>query len=996
MAEERPIVIRFVGEDDVTTVANKVTKSVDRVGSTARKSSTGIDGMADSLSNVAGLAGATSGAVGGLTTALMSTGNMYAIAAGAVVGIGAAIFAVGDNAAKTANRVENLRKGIIRLADSEEEGQQLYETLRDIASRTPFERKDVIEMGRSLLSAGIEAEKIPDYIYAIGDAVTTIGGSAQNIDSVTTAIGRMQLSGRLSYEQMIQIQENGIPVFELLAKATGRSTEEVIKLSRDGLLPANGNLDTLIKAMDGKYGDAMATQMGTATQSASNFADAWEDMSSNFGNWIQPIITSTYDVATATINATNEAGQALNTWSTNYINATRDDIQTVEENWGGFRPLFESIGESASNTWNFITSEVQKGTDVLDDQGTKFLNIIKLVDEVGTEYSEQTPDVKIFWDTAKSGAINATTETANFLSETMFGFQVLLGTMQNNFGEIVDNIRDEADKMFAKPDKSFNPFENVYIGMGQIIRNAPAVVEGYSAVGAAAQQTTELIVDQNNAIKETNNSTNEYENTLRDYRGAIDQLRDSYMDIADAERAVESAEKALRDAQDPNRIKSMALALQMQQISLRDLNDSMAEMRARRNEIAEALKGMTDEQIRYNALTQKERDQYKSLGKDLDDLKKRREAVRKELAGNRLTNQQRVEFMQTEAALTALIGEKTDERQSLEQKQSDALKKSEEERLRLLEEDKRLRDELEKAQLRYQQSLVAISQAQQNLAEAQDPNRLNAYRDAVTKARNNLTELREEQINNAVTANDLAKKLGITSEVMDVLTKSASDTATPLDDAALKSLDLSKAVGESGGTTENVGELATNFDKLDADATSAVSGLTKVEGALKSLDALKLDTKLGVALKSIGDGVASIARSNEMFSVDNLTAPLTSIRNLAMELGTTESLAFSKWSDAYRNAVNGSTNSTAITNLIRALDALRDTVDGRSGTSGGGVGGRSGIRSMDGMRPIPVYENTASVQNITINLHYATPPSSNTPLKDVEDYLAAQGGRLRI
>ena len=37
-----------------------------------------------------------------------------------------------------------------------------------------------------------------------------------------------------------------------------------------------------------------------------------------------------------------------------------------------------------------------------------------------------------------------------------------------------------------------------------------------------------------------------------------------------------------------------------------------------------------------------------------------------------------------------------------------------------------------------------------------------------------------------------------------------------------------------------------------------------------------------------------------------------------------------------------------------------------------------------------------TVQNITINLNYATPPSSDDPLGDVKRYIAAQGGRLRI
>jgi hypothetical protein len=33
---------------------------------------------------------------------------------------------------------------------------------------------------------------------------------------------------------------------------------------------------------------------------------------------------------------------------------------------------------------------------------------------------------------------------------------------------------------------------------------------------------------------------------------------------------------------------------------------------------------------------------------------------------------------------------------------------------------------------------------------------------------------------------------------------------------------------------------------------------------------------------------------------------------------------------------------------------------------------------------------------VTIVLNYATPPNSSNPLKDVEDYITAQGGLIRI
>ena len=1047
MAEERPIVIRFVGEDSVTTVANKVSASVEKVGKSAGTSGKGLSAFAGTIGNVASAAGLAGGTVGALGSAIASVGGTVAIAVGGIVAIAGALGVMAHQSAMTADNVNALRRGIINLSDSQQEGEKLYSTLIDIASRTPFERSDVIEMGRSLLGAGIEAEKIPNYIYAIGDAVTTMGGDAQTIRTITTAIGRMEMAGKLSYEQMLQIQESGIPVFRLLAEATGRSTEEVIKLVQDGLLPAEQNLDTIIKLMQGTYGDAMASQMDTATQATSNLGDAWTDLATTLGTVTSPALNDFYNWLTDIINSTNEGIKSSNAYADainpNRINeaseSTRDWTKTQTQ-LAGALSLAEKSAYVLWENFKLVVSQhpwVRAINESIELMGKAWDEVVKSLENVWLETVKATdklvlfvdemvksnPKVKSFadavsgaWNWITTSATSAYNSTVNYANELV----LLLGKTAKAISQA---YMDEGMAIRSAQGTAFlyaDTIQKIYVGNGLWIDSTNRTTESMyglaGAVSGAGQQQEEynLVIDDtaqkekerqeqerraNELMRERERLLQEASRMMSDYNQRISDLRNSYMEIADAERSLSSAQKALQDAQDPRQIESMALALQMQQISLDDLNDSMAQMRTRRDEIAKALAGMTAEQIKYNALTDAERNKYKALGKDLDELRKRREAVRKALAGNKLTNQQRVEFLQTEAALTAIIGDKQSERSELEQKQKDALKKSEEERLKLLEEDKRLRDELEKAQIRYQQSLIAISQAQQNLMEAQDPNRLDAYRDAVTKARLNLEELRAEQISNAVSANQLASKLGITSQVMETLALSASDTATPLDDIALKSLDLSKAVASDGGTSDSVSGLSSAFNKLDDNASDAVSGLTKLESMLKSIDSLGLSSGLGKDLSSVADSVASLGKSNQSFATDNLTSPLNAISNVAKNLGSTQSVAFAKWTDSYRNALIGSMNSTAVANLVRAFDALKNAVGGSgTGSSGGGsTSGSSGNRRMMPSEIIVGGRSTQpATQNITIHLHYASAPSSRNPLKDVEDYLAAQGGRLRI
>lgn len=1018
MAEERNIVVRFVGKDDVSATSAKVNKSIDKVGQSANTSAKGVGSLVTSMTDLASAVGLTGGSVG---SAAMSIGGMagpLGLAVGGAVALVAALGTVAYQSAVTANNVANLRKGILQLADSESEGRKLYSTLIDIAARTPFERTDVIEMGRALLGAGIEAERIPDYVYAIGDAVTTIGGNAQNIDSVTTAIGRMQLAGKLSYEQMVQIQENGIPVFQLLADASGRSTEEIIKLTQDGLLPAAGNLDILIGAMQGQYGDAMASQMGTASQSASNLADAWQDASTSLGNYLQPLVTGTINLLTDFVSWMDKAGQDFIRWGRG-VDAQIASMWQSAMSWTSkaWADAGMWIAEASKVTGQYISESmtVQNITALVNGLGQAWQNTVGIVGNAFGQVEQfgkntvsaidnavQGTWAEALWDTVKTSADNTSTSIKNAM--------VSAGTASkqawNDAGSYINNIMTtihqnaQAAGAAAAVASLYADTQNrLYVGQGvwlnvaertvdQLFKTIPPMKElniTQSELATSTRGTNTALRDQERALADAERRTSEYQQ-------AIGSLRNSYMDIADAERSVADAQKALRDAMDPLRVQQMTLSIQSQQIAMRDLNQSMDDMRARREAIAKALRDMTDAQIRQNALTDKERQQLKDANKDLAQMQARREQIRKALAGGKLTEQQRIEFLQTEAALTAAIADKNKVKGDLTQKQDDAVKKAQEERLKLLEEDKRLQADLEKSQLRAKQAIIDMQIAQRQLAEAQNPARLDAYRDAVTKAENNLARLRLEQEENRRKADELAASLGITSGSLETLRLSAADTATPLDDIAISSGEVNSAIGGVNGTNATVTTLSGNMRDLGTDSTDAVSGLTKVQAALQKIQDMRLTDALGKTLSSIGDGIARIAESNVKFQENNLSGPLYAIRDVTKSLDSSRATAMRDWASAYTTAVNGSSNVTNVKQLINSLVALKNATIGSSDPLPYDLETKkslAGGRSMGAM-------SSAGVQNITINLNYASPPNSSNPLKDVENYLAAQGGRLRI
>lgn len=1059
MASE--IVVRFIGEDNLTTVADKAAASINKV-SNATQGVTKNTKVWQAASGVMeNQIAALGGAVGSIAMQIGSSAGPYGIAAAAVIALGAGFAMAADSASKYYDEVNNVRRGIVTLAGDVEVGEKLYKTLIDIATRTPFERDDVIKMGQSLLAAGISAEDVPGYIYAVGDAATTLGKGADEANSMARALGRMNMADKITFEQMNVLTDAGINGWEMLSKATGVPIKNLQELSSKGLLPASKNIDLIVKQINRDFGGNMAKQTGTASQAASNFADAWSEVTYEFGKLtnegvknfylelgeLTKALASTISWINSSLIAYNEFNRTLSRDLVSSLASAIDmmvDFQASASDTTSAlldtanqmaSTSYESAVNSLSGAWQDLTGYISdantEGNNFILEMGKlvgidqSLINLDTYIGDVIESFSLAASNALDF-----SGALKSISDFAGGLLEPIKGLGEAIGSLDRYWGRFVKTwqtfVKDHpiAMQVIDSYLKSVIPgFSQLAYGVDlslvalqrqqramDLNKGAydNAANSGASFVSSLIAQGQALIpvvygVEELNVAEEDNadktqkatRGTNEYANALRElqqntqqYNSLLDDLRGSYMDIADAQRSVEAAQKELQDAQDPNRVLSMNLAIQAQAIDIRDLNDSMADMKKRREEIARALAGMNEQQIRNNALNAAERRELNGLNTSLDNLRKRREAVRKALAGNQLDPQQRVEFMATEVALTDAINQSTGQRQSLLDKQNNAIKTAQEERLKLLEEDKRLQADLEKSQIRVQQAILAMTEMQNALAEAQDPKRLEAYRDAVTKAELNLSRLREEQARNKVSADELAATIGVNSESFSALAESAGLTATPLDDVDLRSGELSATLNGFDGTTALVGGLAGQMARLGINSDGAVLGIDKVGDALGGLTSAGINTSFANSLNGVGNGITSIANANALLATDYLSTPLQSIQDLVGVLDTTKATAFSTWSKALNTAVDSMGDSDKVKKLINTMVALKNATSSSSTPLPypGLSASNPGTGDMPGK----------SAQNITIHLHYASPPSSKSPLKDVEDYLAAQGGRLRI
>jgi len=184
---------------------------------------------------------------------------------------------------------EQSRIAFTTMLGSGERATKFLNEMREFAKSTPFEFTDLQQAARRLMAFGFAAEDVLPMMRDIGDAVSGLGMGADGVDRVTLALGQMQAKSKVSAQEMLQLTEAGIPAWRYLAEAMGVSTQEVMKLSERGLIPAGQAIQAILAGMRGDFGGLMAAQAKTAAGQISSLKDELNLLATDLGTELLPV-----------------------------------------------------------------------------------------------------------------------------------------------------------------------------------------------------------------------------------------------------------------------------------------------------------------------------------------------------------------------------------------------------------------------------------------------------------------------------------------------------------------------------------------------------------------------------------------------------------------------------------------------------------------------------------------------------------------------------------
>lgn len=172
-------------------------------------------------------------------------------------------------------QMEQARIGFTTMLGSAQQAGIFLKDLSRFAARTPFEFPELLDASKRMLAMGFAAGEVLPMMEAVGNAAAGLGLGRDGINRITLALGQMRAKAKVSGEEMRQLTEAGVPAWEILAEAMGKSTAEVMKLSERGLIPANEAIQMLTEGMNRRFPDMMKNMENTWEGITSTIKDVW-------------------------------------------------------------------------------------------------------------------------------------------------------------------------------------------------------------------------------------------------------------------------------------------------------------------------------------------------------------------------------------------------------------------------------------------------------------------------------------------------------------------------------------------------------------------------------------------------------------------------------------------------------------------------------------------------------------------------------------------------
>ncbi len=281
----------------VSTMLGTVPVSMRQVNAAARGAGRAVKGAGAGAENFAGQTGRAS--------KNLQTSKGYAVSIKGILG-GIAISQVfykllnvmEDLVLASIEFSENMQDASVAFSflfkDAGESADAFLNSLKEIALYSPLDTTDLTSASRKLMAMGFSANAAVPAMQILTDTAAVFSNSAADmsdqIEHITLALGQMLASGKVSAQELRQLYNAGLPIYDLLADGLG-ITKEMAKNIGKYNIDASSAVFAVLTQLQERYKGAAEALSHTFTGSLSRIKEGLQQLISY--TWASPFVQLT-------------------------------------------------------------------------------------------------------------------------------------------------------------------------------------------------------------------------------------------------------------------------------------------------------------------------------------------------------------------------------------------------------------------------------------------------------------------------------------------------------------------------------------------------------------------------------------------------------------------------------------------------------------------------------------------------------------------------------
>ncbi len=128
-------------------------------------------------------------------------------------------------------------------------------SVNEFAARTPFTTEGTLALSKYMQAVGVSMNTTKSFLGVITDAAAATGATEENLQRIVFGLGQMMTKGRLANEEIRQLANANVPIYEILQEELGLTGEQISNIGKNWV-KADTAVVAILRGLEKRYDGA--------------------------------------------------------------------------------------------------------------------------------------------------------------------------------------------------------------------------------------------------------------------------------------------------------------------------------------------------------------------------------------------------------------------------------------------------------------------------------------------------------------------------------------------------------------------------------------------------------------------------------------------------------------------------------------------------------------------------------------------------------------------